>query len=69
MFLGGHADDQVREKVIYFDFGILLWRFHSLDLQSHLSDAGVDVYLERLLKSLPKDVMSTLSVRRAGFHR
>jgi hypothetical protein len=52
----------VKEGVIYFDFDYLLWRFDPLALQLHMSDVGVDAYLEKVQKSLPEDVRELLSV-------
>ena len=53
---------QVREKTIIFDFDILIWRLDPLALQNHLSDAGLDAYLERLLRSLEPAVVEILKV-------
>lgn len=54
---------QVKEGVIFFDFDYLLWRFDPLALQMHMSDVGVDAYLEKVQKALPEDVRELLSVR------
>jgi hypothetical protein len=43
----------VRDCVIYFDFELLLWRFDPLALQAHLSDNGVDAYLQKVQQGLP----------------
>lgn len=51
----------VKEKVWYFDFDVLLWRFDPLSLQG-LSDTVVDVYIRRLLVALRADVRETLTV-------
>jgi hypothetical protein len=53
----------VKEGVIFFDFHYLLWRFDPLALQMHMSDVGVDAYLEKVQKALPEDVRELLSVR------
>ena len=54
----------VRDHVIYFDFELLIWRFDPLALQSHLSDHGVDAYLEKVQQGLPtgtRDVLQLLA--------
>lgn len=53
----------MKEGVIFFDFDYLLWRFDPLALQMHMSDVGVDAYLEKVQKALPEDVRELLSVR------
>ena len=52
----------VKEDVIKFDFDALLWRFDAAKLQAHLSKAGVDAYLERLILSAPPAVQELLFV-------
>lgn len=52
----------MKEKVIYFDFDALIWRYDSDALQSHLSDAGVDAYLHRIQATLPPDGIELLQV-------
>lgn len=54
----------VKDKVIYFDFETLIWRFDAVLLQKHLSKAGVDQYLERLILSLPAPAQQLLFVCR-----
>lgn len=53
---------QVKEGVIFFDFESLIWRFDPLALQAHVSDKGVDSYIERVQSSLPAEVIKLLSV-------
>jgi hypothetical protein len=52
----------VKEKVIYFDFDALIWRYDSIALQAHLSDAGVDAYLHRIQATLPHEGIEMLHV-------
>ena len=52
----------VKEDVIKFDFDALLWRFDAVKLQAHLSKAGIDAYLERLILSAPPAVRELLFV-------
>jgi hypothetical protein len=52
---------QVKDGVTFFDFDFLIWRFDPLALQTHMSDVGVDAYLERIQKALPSDVKELLS--------
>ena len=52
----------VKEKVIYFDFGMLKWRFNSQELSRHLSTSGLDAYIERLIRELPAKVRNLLEV-------
>jgi hypothetical protein len=56
----------VNEKVLYFDFEVLVWRFDPLKLQGQLSDVGVDAYIMKLLIGLPADVKETLMVSWLG---
>jgi hypothetical protein len=52
----------VKEQVVYFDFNRVMWRFHPLGLQRHLSETGVDEYFERLLNQLSPDVRELISL-------
>lgn len=50
--------------MLYFDYDVLMWRFDPLEVQAHLSDAGVDAYLHRIQSSLPplaKEFLQVLS--------
>lgn len=49
-------------KTIFYDFDLLLWRFDPFALQSHLSDTGIDSYLERLLGAFGPEILITLTV-------
>ncbi|ORY33753.1 hypothetical protein BCR39DRAFT_519071 [Naematelia encephala] len=62
LYLSTVLANLVKEQVVIFDFAILSWRFDLLALQSHLSDAGVDVYIERLLLGLPENVKRFLTM-------
>lgn len=53
---------QVRDGIVYFDYETLVWRFDGVGLQSHLSDAGVDSYFERLIQSLNEPTLKCLFV-------
>ena len=52
----------VKENVITFDYDSLIWRFDTVQLQTHLSKAGVDAYLEKLISSLPPAAQDILFV-------
>lgn len=52
----------VKDAVITFDFEGLTWRFDAVLLQKHLSKAGVEAYLEKLILSLPSDARQVLYV-------
>jgi len=52
----------VKEHVITFDYEALIWRFDVVQLQKHLSKAGVDAYLEKLISSLPQAAQEVLFV-------
>ena len=56
----------VKESVITFDYESLTWRFDSVQLQTHLSKAGVDAYLEKLISSLPPAAQDVLFVSILG---
>jgi predicted ATPase len=48
--------------VIFFDYDLLLWRFDPLALQTQLSDAGVDVYLDKVQRGLPVEARRVLQL-------
>jgi hypothetical protein len=48
--------------VVYFDYDLLIWRFDPLALQSHLSDAGVDAYLDKVQRGLPEAAQRLLQL-------
>jgi predicted ATPase len=52
----------VRDGVIYFDFDVLFWRFDPLALPAHLSDNGVDAYLEKMQQKLPAATRDALQL-------
>ena len=52
----------VKESVIFFDYDALTWRFDGVQLQKHLSKAGIDTYLERMIKSLSAPAQELLYV-------
>lgn len=54
--------DLVQEGVLYFDFDILSWRYDLLQVQSRLSDSGVDAYIKYTLTRLSPEVKETLAV-------
>jgi len=62
MFTRTIISQLVKDEVILFDFDALTWRFDAVKLQSHLSKAGVDAYLERLILSVPPAVRELLFV-------
>lgn len=53
----------LKEQVVAFDFDSLQWRFDLVTLQSHLSDANFDSYLENVMRRLPPDAQELLKVR------
>ncbi|KAL7420434.1 hypothetical protein Q5752_004384 [Cryptotrichosporon argae] len=60
LFLRTLLSTLVRNKVAYFDFETLVWVFDNVALQSHLFDAGVDAYIDRLLGELSVEVRQML---------
>lgn len=53
LFLRTLVSSLVLERVLYFDYDVLVWRFEPVGLQRHLSDTGVDAYLGQLVNNLP----------------
>lgn len=63
LFLRTLMTTLLKEQVVAFDFDSLQWRFDLVTLQSHLSDANFDGYLENVMRRLPADVQELLKVR------
>lgn len=51
-----------KEHVVAFDYDSLQWRFDLVALQSHLSDASFDSYLENMMRRQPPEVREILKV-------
>lgn len=43
---------QLEDNIVFFDYDCLLWRFDPPGLQAHLSGAGIDAYLSKVLLGL-----------------
>ncbi|KLT44142.1 hypothetical protein CC85DRAFT_32503 [Cutaneotrichosporon oleaginosum] len=62
LFLRTLMSTLLKEQVVAFDFDSLQWRFDLVTLQSHLSDANFDSYLENVMRRLPPDVQELLKI-------
>jgi predicted ATPase len=63
LFLQTLLTTLLKEQVVRFDYDALQWRFDLISLQSHLSDASFDSYLENMMRKQPSDVQEVLMVR------
>jgi predicted ATPase len=62
LYLRSLVSSLVKDKVIYFDFERVIWRYNTVDLQQHLSESGLDGFFERLLLRLPEDARELLYI-------
>lgn len=62
LFLQTLMTTLLKEQVVAFDYDSLQWRFDLVALQSHLSDASFDAYLENMMRRQPPDVQDILMV-------
>ncbi|BEJ17086.1 hypothetical protein CspHIS471_0604870, partial [Cutaneotrichosporon sp. HIS471] len=62
LFLRTLMTTLLKEQVVAFDFDSLQWRFDLVTLQSHLSDASFDSYLENVMRRLPSEVQELLKI-------
>ncbi|GMK57153.1 hypothetical protein CspeluHIS016_0309930 [Cutaneotrichosporon spelunceum] len=62
LFLRTLMTTLLKEQVLAFDFESLQWRFDLVTLQSHLSDASFDSYLENVMRRLPPEVQELLKI-------
>lgn len=67
LFLRTLMTTLLKEQVVSFDYDALQWRFDLGTLQSHLSDANFDLYLESAMRRLPSDVQDVLKVSTCVF--
>jgi predicted ATPase len=68
LFLKSLMNTLLKDYVVAFDYDALQWRFDLVALQSHLSDASFDAYLESVMRRLPTDVHDMLMVSHARHH-
>lgn len=64
LFLKTLMHTLLKEYVVAFDYDCLQWRFDLVALQSHLSDASFEAYLEKVMRRLPMDCQELLKVGR-----
>ncbi|BEI86447.1 hypothetical protein CcaverHIS002_0607340 [Cutaneotrichosporon cavernicola] len=62
LFLRTLMTTLLKEQVVAFDFDSLQWRFDLVTLQSHLSDASFDSYLENVMRRFPPEVQELLKI-------
>ena len=56
----------MEDDTIYFDYELAIWKFELATLQQHLTDSGIQKYLEWLQDALPTDTKNLLLVSKSS---